>query len=82
MSSQEFEEIVKLFQTKDLSIECIMKNLNIIKKIFDDENNGYILDYYKETYDKKIYGDFIYKYKKFNNEDINNLNLEIYEIIS
>jgi len=82
MSKPEFNNIVKLFKNKNLSNELILENLNIIKKIFNDENNGYILDYYKETYHKKIYQNFIYKYKKFDNEDIKDLNNDIFEIIS
>jgi hypothetical protein len=82
MSNPEFEKIVKLFQNKNLSDESVLENLNIIKKIFNDENNGYILDYYKETYHKKIYQNFIYKYKKFDVEDIQNLNNDIFEIIA
>lgn len=79
MSSQEFEEIVKLFQTKNLSTEFIIEKLNIIKKIFNDENNNYILDYYKDTYHKKIYQNVIHK---LNNEIINELSDDIFEIIS
>jgi hypothetical protein len=79
MSSQEFEEIVKLFQTKNLSTEIIIEKLNVIKKIFDDENNGYILDYYKDTYHKKIYQNVIHK---LDNKIINELSDDIFEIIS
>ena len=79
MSSKEFEEIVKLFQTKNLSTEFIIEKLNIIKKIFNDENNNYILDYYKDTYHKKIYQNVIHK---LNNEIINELSDDIFEIIS
>jgi len=82
MSSQEFEEIVKHFQNKNLTNESIIENLITIKKIFNDENNGYVLDYYKETFHKKIWQEFIYKYKKFDNEDIDNLSNDIFEIIA